>query len=109
MSDRQEYLMERARVLAVACQRDRVRDNKLSQVLVHLKRHRSVVATCRLLEELPRSPFATRSKSTREEWENLQRHVGTELMSISDWQGAAEMVGWARRLLRWAETEARGR
>ena len=109
MSDRQEYLLERARVLAIACQRDGVKDSQLSQVLVHLKRHHSVVATRKLLEELPRSPFAFRSKSSRVQLENLQRHVGTELMGISDWQGAAEMVGWARRLLRWAETEAYGR
>lgn len=106
MSDRQEYLLERARVLAVACHRSRVRDHQLGQVLVHLKRHQSVAATRRLLDELPRSPWALRSKQSRMQLEAVQRHVGGELARISDWQGAAEMVGWAKRLLRWVEREA---
>lgn len=103
MSDRQEYLLKRARSLATACKDDWVTVNDLGQVLVHLKRRQSVAATRRLLDELPRSPQALRRTHSRRRMEALQRHVGTELMQISDWQGAAELVGWAKRLLRWKE------
>lgn len=107
MSDRQDYILERARELASACGRAGIRDYQLGQVLTHLKRHRSVNATRKLLEELRKSPFATRTKSSREQFEALERHVGGELIRISDWQGAAEMVGWAKRLLRYHEQEHR--
>ncbi len=90
-------LMRRADTLARQCAGAGVLENQLGNVLAHLKRHRSPAATRRLLETLKTSPFATRTKSTRRQFEALARYVSPALGS-RDWQQAAQIVGWAKRL-----------
>ncbi len=94
----EEDLMRRGDSLAQRCAMDQVPENQLGMVLAHLKRHRRPQATRELLKNLLRSPFAYRSRSTREQFENLERHVKASLSHVSDWRQAAIIVGWAKRL-----------
>ncbi len=93
-----DLLMQRAETLARQCAMAGVLENQLGNVLAHLKRHRDVAATRRLLDHLVRSPFAFRSKSTRRQFEALARHVKPALGTARGWQEAAQIVGWAKRL-----------
>jgi hypothetical protein len=77
-----------------------VHDNQLSLALVHLKRHQDVAASLALLRELKRSSFARRSKQTPFQFKALEESVRLALQGVSDWKEAAEIVGWARRLVR---------
>ncbi len=95
---REEDLMRRGDVLARNCAGAGVPENQLGFVLAHLKRHREPKATRKLLAALPRSPFASRTRSTRQQLENLERSVKAALSHVSDWQQAAVIVGWAKRL-----------
>jgi hypothetical protein len=76
-----------------------VNDNQLALVLAHLKRHRNVPGLLALLTHLATSPFAKRSRQTQTQFAALQEHVQEALKSVSDWQDAAAIVGWARRLV----------
>ncbi len=95
---REEDLMRRGDVLARSCAGAGVPENQLGIVLAHLKRHRRPEATRQLLAALLKSPFAWRSKSTRQQLENLERYVKAALAHVTDWQQAAVIVGWAKRL-----------
>ncbi len=94
----EDDLMRRAEVLAQQCATSGVLENQLGGVLAHLVRHRSPAATRRLLDALQISPFATRTKSTRRQFEALARYVAPALSSVRGWQEAARIVGWAKRL-----------
>ncbi len=93
-----EELMQRGEALARQCMGAGVLENQLAVVLAHLKRHQDPRATRRLLSELNRSPFAVRTKSSRRQYEALEKHVGAALGRTSDWNEAANVVGWAKRL-----------
>lgn len=95
----QEILMERGDNLAAQCVLAQVPDNHLGTVLAHLKRHRDPKATARMLDELVKSPFARRFGKTGEQLEGLRLHVGSSLRQARDWQEAAQVVGWAKRLM----------
>lgn len=92
-------LMQKGDALARSCASARILESQINWVLQHLKRHRDVQATRQLLDTLPRSPFASRSRSTADQLANLQRLVKPELSSQRTWQQAATVVGWAKRLL----------
>ncbi len=51
-----------------------------------------------MLAELPKSPFASRSGSISEQLAILQEAVSEAFRNISDWQNAAYIAGWGRRL-----------
>ncbi len=93
-----DLLMQRARALAERCATDGVLENQLGNVLAHLKRHRDIAATGRLIDALKTSPFARRTQSTRRQFEALARHVTPALRGVRDWEEAAQVVGWAKRL-----------
>ncbi len=94
----EDDLMRRADTLARQCATAGVLENQLGNVLAHLKRHRSPAATRRLLDSLKTSPFATRTKSTRRQFEALARYVTPALGGARGWEEAAQIVGWAKRL-----------
>jgi hypothetical protein len=91
-------VLSAADTLARRAAADGVLDNQLALVLAHLKRHRDVAGTLSLLAELETSPFAKRSQQTQRQFAALGRHVRESLHSVSGWQDAAAIVGWARRL-----------
>jgi len=94
----EEALLDRANILARKCAAERVPENHLGTVVAHLKEHRNVRGTLALLNELPKSPFASRSGSTRKQLLILQQAVGAAFRNISDWYDAAYIAGWGRRL-----------
>lgn len=91
--------MSRADTLARQAGGAGVHDDQLSLVLVHLKRHQDVAATLALLDKLRSSPFAHRSQSTPAQFRVLEESVRLALQKITDWNEAAFIVGWARRLV----------
>lgn len=93
-----EKIMERGDALARRCALDGVPENHLGMVLAHLKRHRRPEATRELLAALPTSAFARRTRATRTQLEALGRHVKAALSQVSNWDDAARIVGWAKRL-----------
>ncbi len=93
-----EEQIRRGDTLARQCASAGVLENQLGLVLAHLKRHRDVRATGRLLESLRGSPFAGRTRSTRLQFEALEKHVRPALASATGWEEAAGIVGWAKRL-----------
>lgn len=95
----QEILMQRGDNLARQCALGGVLPNHLGTVLAHLKRHRDPKATAEMLDELARSRFASRTKSTRGQFEGLRQHVVPALRQAKTWQQAAQVVGWAQRLM----------
>lgn len=95
-----DEILARANTLAQRCGGDRVPENLLAMVLAHLRRHRDIEATARLLAELQRSPFRNRTKSTPYQFAKLEAHVKSAFTRVSDWEDAAWIVGWARRLAR---------
>jgi len=95
-----DEILPKARVLAEHCAGDGVPDNLLAMVLSHLRRHRDVPATLRLLSALPQSPFGQRTRSTFRQMTGLKRHATAAISGISSWEEAAWIVGWARRLVR---------
>lgn len=105
MSATDEMVLEKARILAGACARTGVRDNQLGQVLTHLKRGRDLASTRRLVDALAVSTFATRTKSTRFQLQAIRDHVGEVLRWANNWEDAARVIGWAKRLCRWAGRE----
>lgn len=94
-----EQSMERGAALARQAAGAGVLENHLAQILAHLRRHRDLAATLGLLEALPRSPFAERSRGTRRQFHELERLLAPELKALRDWRAAAAVVGWAGRLL----------
>ncbi len=94
----EDDLLRRAETLARQCASAGVLENQLGNVLAHLKRHRSPAATRKLLDSLKTSPFATRTQSTRRQFEALARYVAPALGTARGWQEAAQVVGWAKRL-----------
>lgn len=92
--------MLRGQTLAREAASRNVQENHLAQILAHLKRHRDVKTTLSLLDRLPGSPFAQRSNRTREQLTELGKLLSGELKRVGDWQDAAAIVGWTRRLLR---------
>ena len=108
-ADQIAKIMPRAETLARQTAAAEVRDEQLSLVLVHLKRHRNVAATLALLGELKRSSFARRSKQTPAQFAALDEHVGRALQGISAWDKAAAIVGWARRLVTFYQPRNAGR
>jgi hypothetical protein len=94
----EEELISQAENLARSAASD-VQANHLATLLAHLKMHRNPKATRNLLSSLQRSPFVTRTQSTRNQFEALERHAGPVLDRASSWEDAAYVLGWARRLL----------
>ena len=103
-----EVVLEKAESLAGSCVRAGVRDNQLSQILTHLKRRRDLGSTRRLVKELPGSAFGKRNRGTQKQFEALRDHVGEVLRWANNWQDAARVVGWAKRLCRWKSQESGG-
>lgn len=95
-----EEILPKAHVLARRCAGAGVPDNLLAMVLSHLRRHRNVKATLHLLSDLPQSPFGQRTGSTRRQLTSLRTHVNEAISGLLDWEEAAWIVGWARRLVR---------
>jgi len=95
-----DQILVKADGLARRCAGDGVPDNLLAMVLAHLRRHREIQTTLLLLSALPQSSFGRRTASTRRQFTSLKRHVGEAISSLSDWEEAAWIVGWARRLAR---------
>jgi hypothetical protein len=94
-------ILKKANVLASRCAGDHVPDNLLSMVLAHLRRHHEVEATLKLLQALPNSPFGSRTGSTKNQLTKLKQHVSEAIsLNKADWEEAAWIVGWARRLVR---------
>jgi hypothetical protein len=94
-----EQILSKAETLARQTAAAGVRDEQLALALVHLKRHQSIAATLALLAELKRSSFAKRTRQTPGQFAALEEHVGRALTGVSEWRQAAEIVGWARRLV----------
>lgn len=94
----EEKRLQKAAELASLTGGAGVPSNQLAMVLSHLKRHRDLGATLALLAELPRSPFAARSGRTRGQFRDLEEHCRKVLAGLTDWQDAAWIVGWAKRL-----------
>jgi hypothetical protein len=94
-----DQILTRANNLARQAAAAQVPDEQLSLALVHLKRHRDVAATLTLLAELRRSSFAHRSRSTPAQFQALEENVQRALQDLSDWEEAAAILGWARRLV----------
>jgi hypothetical protein len=92
-------MLSRAETLAQKAAAAGVRDEQLSLALVHLKRHRDVAATLALLVELQRSSFARRTRQTPFQFKALEEGVRAGLQGVSNWEDAAGIVGWARRLV----------
>ncbi len=100
MRSDEDVVLERGKELAGACARAGVKDYQLGQVLAHLKRHRNVGATRRLLGDLVGSPFGLRTQAAKRQFPALEEKVGSALTGVSDWHKAAMVVGWAKRLLK---------
>jgi hypothetical protein len=94
----QEELMKQGSMLAEQCAQARVLENQLATVLAHLKRHQDTGKTIELLKTLSNSPFARRTKSTGHQMQALERLVRPVLSRTRDWQEAATIIGWAKRL-----------
>lgn len=94
-----EDLMQRGDALARQAALAGVLENQLALVVSHLRRHQDKSSTLTLLEELKDSPFAKRSKGTPDQFKALHRLVRAALSTAQDWEEAAQIVGWARRLL----------
>lgn len=90
-----EELMKQGEALAA---RSGLETNHLAMVLAHLIRRRDPKSTLRLLQSLPKSPFAHRTGSTKEQLDALLLNVRPILTMASSWQDAATIVGWAKRL-----------
>jgi hypothetical protein len=93
-----EQILSKADILARQTASARVPDEQLSIVLNNLKRHHDVAATLTLLGELRRSSFGHRTRSTPSQLASLHDSVRFALQGLSDWQDAASIIGWARRL-----------
>lgn len=95
-----EQQMSRGQELARQAQADKTKvlPNHLAQVWAHLKSHQDVASTLRLLERLPTSSFAQRSRSTRNQLVALERVVRQALAGVGDWRDAAAIVGWGKKL-----------
>jgi hypothetical protein len=94
-----DQILARANTLASQIAAANVPDQQLSIVLVHLKRHRDVKASLTLLAELRRSPFARRHNAIRAQFQTVEENVRNALKSLTDWEEAAAILGWARRLV----------
>ena len=70
----------------------------LAAIAAAITRHGDPAATRELLKSLPSSPFARRSKRTREQLTELERHVRVAIAPISSGSEAAIVLGWAKRL-----------
>jgi hypothetical protein len=95
---KEDELIPKAEALARSAASD-VQENHLANLIAHLKMHRDPKATRALLSSLQSSPLATRTQSTRRQFEALERHAGPVLERAASWQEAAYVLGWARRLL----------
>ncbi len=95
----EEILVERGDKLARACAKAGVRENDLAMLLAHLRRHRNPKGSLKLLASLERSTFAGRNKGTRKQMEALHQHGRPVLNRARNWQEAATVVGWAKRLM----------
>lgn len=93
-----EDLMLRGKQLAGDASGAGVLENQLARVAAHLKRHRNLQQTLGMLDALIKSPFANRNRGTRSQYKVLSRLVRGAVVG-ADWEQAAQIVGWARRLL----------
>jgi hypothetical protein len=96
---REAELLTQGTALANRCVQSKVLENQLAMVVAHLRRHRSIAQTRALLKHLPKSSFGDRTNSTRPQLEQLSKHVGYAFGRLSDWEEAATVVGWAKRLV----------
>jgi hypothetical protein len=94
-----DQILTRANTLANQIAAAHVPDAQLSIVLVHLKRHRDVAATLKLLKELKLSPFSRRNQGTPAQFRALEDNVGRALQNVTAWEEAAAILGWGRRLV----------
>lgn len=94
-----DQILTRANTLASQIATAHVPDAQLSMVLVHLKRHRDVAATLKLLTELRRSPFGRRNRVTPDQFRALEENVRRALQGPPTWEEAAAILGWGRRLV----------
>jgi len=95
-----DEILGRATILAQRCGGDRVPENLLAMVLSHLRRNRDLQATRSLLTALQKSPFRLRTQSTPRQLAKLETHVTAALSRVTEWEEAAWIIGWARRLAR---------
>jgi hypothetical protein len=91
--------ISRGEALARQCAGGGVTESQIAQLLAHLKRNQNLASTRALLDRLPTSPFGTRTGSTRKQYEALTKHVGPALRRAATWQEAAQILGWAKRLM----------
>jgi len=96
---REAELLTQGISLANQCVQSKVLENQLAMVVAHLLRHKCIAETRALLQRLPTSSFGRRTKSTRPQLEQLAKHVGSAFGRLSDWEEAATVVGWAKRLV----------
>jgi hypothetical protein len=94
-----DQILTRANTLANQIAAAHVPDAQLSMVLVHLKRHRDVAATLRLLAALRLSPFGRRNRGTPAQFRALEENVRRALQGPPTWEEAAAILGWGRRLV----------
>ncbi len=94
-----ETRLNLANTLASRLGQAKVTKNQLAIFLSHLRRHKNLEATRKLLENLPNSSFAQRTKSTRSQFEHLASQLGPILKESDSWEEAAWILGWAARLI----------
>lgn len=96
----EDQLAEAGARLGQQCAFADVEENHLAFVVAHLNRRRDVAATRALIANLPKSPFAKRSRKTGEQLEALRAEIDPVLANARSWQDAARIVGWAKRTYR---------
>jgi hypothetical protein len=95
----EDEILERAQKLAEAAVEAGAKENHLNWALTHLKRHRNVAETDRLMRDLRFTAFARRAQRTREQLEALHTALHHALATVRNDRDAAQIVGWARRLM----------
>jgi len=84
-------------------------DNELKKVFSFLIKTRSLKEMFRLLEVLPSSPFARRSRRTRNYYEKIKEVIPRHIRKDTDVQEAIDIIGWSCRLLRYKATRRAAR
>jgi hypothetical protein len=72
--------------------------NELKKLYTFLLKHRDLTKLRKLIEKLPRSPFAKRSGSTEGYYKNIQSCLGSEFYGLQQ-DDAIAVLGWVCRLL----------
>lgn len=99
----EEKRLEKAEKLAEALQA--VDDNELKKVFAYLVRYQDMNQLHQLVNKLPDSPLARRSKKTRGYYQTIQQVLTQCLPKNTDIADALWILGWAARLLKYEATE----